>query len=127
MQTPVPGTSPPPSSTIAIRGSVPLALIIGPAVGGGVVILVLVLCICVCICCVYKRRTRNKHEVFVPSVSEKLPSEVGSSVYRTLTPPEIHSDLDKKEVSDRLTDNALKILCLVCRIFLTTIGVSDAS
>ena len=59
-------------------------------------VIILVLCICVCICCVCQRNRKNK--AFNPSVSEKLPSEIGSPVYRTLTPPEIHSDLDKKEV-----------------------------
>lgn len=112
MQTPVPGTSPPPlpSSTTAAT-DVPLVAIIVPAVGGGVILLVLVLCICMCICCVCKR-TRNKNKAFNPSVSEKLPSEVGSPVYRTLTPPEIHSNLDKKEVSGKKSNNAKDLMVL---------------
>ena len=88
--------------------NIPPGLIIGPAVGGGVFLcLVITLCICVCICCV-RRRTR-KNKAYNPSGSEKLQSEVGSPVYRTLTPPEIHSDLDKKEVRLQLH----KYQCLV--------------
>ena len=84
--------------------------------------LILLLCICVCICCVRQRTRKNK--AFNPSVSEKLPSEVGSPVYRTLTPPEIHSDLDKKEVCNSMLES---MFSSVMRIFFTNTGISDAS
>lgn len=104
-QSPNPTTVPPPANTdtdtvLSIRA------IIGIGVAGGMLLGCLVLCFCVCVCCLCLRARRKKE--FNPSVSEKQPAQGGSPAYRTLTPPKVNSDLDRKEVSI-ISDHLLEV------------------